>query len=89
MKFCRHEQAGWSPTARQSELRPQGEGTHGLIGLGAGGGGGAWKHLVKGSPVRPDGQLQIGLWFIISHRAPTPHVPGHGSAHLNLLHARF
>lgn len=42
MKFCKHVQAGRSPTGRQSELGPQGEGTHGSAGLGAGGGGGAW-----------------------------------------------
>lgn len=45
IKFCRHEQAGWSPTGRQSEFGPHGEGMHGLAGLGAGGGGGgggAW-----------------------------------------------
>jgi hypothetical protein len=45
IKFCRHEQAGWCPIARQSELGPQGEGTHGLAGFGAGSGGeggGAW-----------------------------------------------
>jgi hypothetical protein len=26
-------------------------------------------HLVKGSPVKPGGQLQIGLWFITLQRA--------------------
>lgn len=38
-------------------------------------------HLMKGSPVRPGGQLHIGLWLLTWHRAPTPQVPGHGSLH--------
>lgn len=32
MKLGRQEQAGWLPTARHSELGPQGEGIHGLTG---------------------------------------------------------
>lgn len=46
-------------------------------------------HLTKGSPVKRGGQLQIGLWFTTSQRAPTPHVPGQGFLHLWLLHASF
>jgi len=47
------------------------------------------EHLVKGSPVKPGGQLQIGLWFITWQRAWSPHVPGHGSVHFWLIHAWF
>jgi hypothetical protein len=47
------------------------------------------EHLVKGSPVKPGGQLQIGLWFITLQRAWSPHVPGQGFIHLWLLHAWF
>ncbi|KAJ4432718.1 hypothetical protein ANN_21355 [Periplaneta americana] len=46
-------------------------------------------HLTNGSPVNRGGQLQIGLWFTTSQRAPTPHVPGHGFLHFWLLHASF
>ena len=46
-------------------------------------------HLTNGSPVKRAGQLQIGLWFTTSQRAPTPHVPGQGFLHLWLLHASF
>lgn len=44
-------------------------------------------HLTKGSPVWPDEQLQMGLWFTTWHRAFTPHVPGQGSWHLWFRHA--
>lgn len=47
------------------------------------------EHLVNGSPVKPGGQLQIGLWFITVQRAWSPHVPGQGSVHFWLLHAWF
>lgn len=46
-------------------------------------------HLVKGSPVKPDIQLQIGLWLITWHLALTPQVPGQGSRHLWLEQAWF
>ena len=46
-------------------------------------------HLEKGSPVKPGAQLQIGLWFTTWQRALRPHVPGHGSTHFWLIHARF
>lgn len=38
-------------------------------------------HLMKGLPVSPGGQLQIGLWLLTWHQAPTPQVPGQGSLH--------
>lgn len=44
---------------------------------------------MKGSPVKPDWQLQIGLWFITSQRALVPQVPGHGSLHFWLTQALF
>jgi hypothetical protein len=31
------------------------------------------------SPVRPDGQEQMGTWFDTLQSALSPHVPGHGS----------
>lgn len=46
-------------------------------------------HLTKGSPVKPAGQLQIGLWLITWHLAMTPHEPAQGFIHLWLLHAWF
>lgn len=47
------------------------------------------KHLVKGSPVKPGRQLQIGLWFTTWHTVATPQVPGHGSMHFWLTQALF
>ena len=44
-------------------------------------------HLVKGSPTSGAGQLQMGLWFTTAQRAPSPHVPGHGSTQCMLMHA--
>lgn len=44
---------------------------------------------MNGSPVRPTGQVQIGLWFTVVHRAADPHVWVHGSPHLLLRHAWF
>lgn len=44
-------------------------------------------HLMKGSPVSPDGQLHIGLWLMTWHWAPRPHVPGQGSVHFWFEHA--
>lgn len=49
----------------------------------------SWKHVTKGSPVKPALQPQIGLRLITSHRALMPQIPGHGSTHLRFLHARF
>lgn len=47
------------------------------------------KHLVKGSPVNPDWQAQMGLWFLTLHCALIPQVLGHGSLHLWLMQAWF
>lgn len=45
------------------------------------------EHLINGSPVSCEGQLQIGLWFITWHLAPIPQVPGQGSLHFWFMHA--
>lgn len=49
----------------------------------------SFSHLVNGSPIKPLGQLQIGLWFTTLHRAPYPQVPGHGSMHFMWRQALF
>lgn len=46
-------------------------------------------HRTNGSPVKPDEQLQIGLWFTTWQREFSPHAPVHGSVHFILMHARF
>lgn len=46
-------------------------------------------HWVNGSPVKPGVQVQIGLWLLTWQTDPMPHVFGHGSAHLLLIHALF
>ena len=48
-----------------------------------------WVHCTNGFPVYLTGQLQIGLWFTTSQLAPTPQLPGQGSIHFWLLHARL
>lgn len=45
-------------------------------------------HCVNGSPVKPDGQAQIGLWLLTWQTEPMPQVCGHGSAHFVLIQAR-
>jgi hypothetical protein len=35
-------------------------------------------HLLNGSPVKPGGQVHIGLWFMTWHKAPDPQFPLHG-----------
>lgn len=44
-------------------------------------------HCENGSPVKPGGQVQIGLWFLTWQTDPMPQVFGHGSAHLLLMQA--
>lgn len=44
---------------------------------------------MKGSPVKPFKQLQIGLWFTTWQRALIPQVPGQGSKHFWLIQAKF
>ena len=51
--------------------------------------GGCWRQEVKGSPMYPWGQLQMGLCPTTSHRAWMPHTPTHGLAHFRLMHARL
>lgn len=50
--------------------------------------GGLGKQLLKGSPVSPLGQLQIGVWFKTLHSALIPQDPGHGSVHFSLIQAK-
>lgn len=49
---------------------------------------GAGLQAKNGSPVKPGGQEQVGIWFMTAQSAPVPHVPGHGSAHLKRMQAR-
>lgn len=49
----------------------------------------AGRHCTKAFPSIPGGQVHIGTWFITSHNAFWPHVPGHGSTHLLRMHALF
>lgn len=41
----------------------------------------------KGSPLRPWGHLQMGLWLTTEHSALTPQLPGQGSLHFWLTQA--
>ena len=63
-------------------LGPQGDGTQGMCGLSEGLiTSGSLLQLKNGSPLKPFGQEQIGLWLTTLHSALAPHVPGQGSAH--------
>lgn len=44
-------------------------------------------HFTKGSPVKPDKQVQAGEWLIVLHSEFEPQVPGHGFAHFRLIQA--
>lgn len=44
---------------------------------------------MKGSPVKPALQLQIGLWLLTMHWELSPQTPGQGSLHFLLMHAWF
>lgn len=44
-------------------------------------------HWTNALPVKPGGQLHIGLWLTTWHLALIPHVPGQGSRHFWLLQA--
>lgn len=48
---------------------------------------GIMRQPVKGSPVHPEGQTQIGLWLTTLHWASRPQVPGQGSRHFMLTQA--
>jgi len=50
--------------------------------------GGIGRHWKNGSPVNCSGHVHVGMWFTTLHWAPDPHVPGHGSTHLNVMHAK-
>lgn len=42
-------------------------------------------HLINGSPVKPNSQLQIGLWFTTWHLALSPQTLSHGFLHFWLM----
>ena len=46
-------------------------------------------HAVKGSPIYPGIHVQLGTWFLTSHWALIPQVPGQGSTHLFRWQALF
>jgi len=43
--------------------------------------------LMNGFPENPSGQEHVCIWFTTIQVAWAPHVPGHGSEHLLLMHA--
>lgn len=45
-------------------------------------------HLINGSPLKPNSQLQIGLWLTTWQRACNPHTPSHGFLHFWFTHDR-
>jgi hypothetical protein len=49
----------------------------------------SFMHWTNGSPVKRDGQLQMGLWLTTWHRASIPQVPGQGSWHFCEMQAWF
>lgn len=46
-------------------------------------------HNVNGSPVKPDGQTQLGMCTTTWHSALAPQDPGQGSWHFWLMQARW
>lgn len=46
-------------------------------------------HFSKAFPLVPSGHEQSGIWFTVSHSAPVPQVPWHGSRQWDLIQARF
>ena len=63
----------WRLAAGQLSVPGGGSARYSLCGRGV--------HWVNGSPVKPLGQLQIGLWLRTRQSAPAPQLPGHGSRH--------
>lgn len=84
-----HEHASCPWISRQIELGPQGDGVHGFFFSTSTGLWAIPRHLMKGSPVVADGQLQIAEWLMTWHLALTPQVPRHGSSHFCWMQARF
>jgi len=83
-------------TTWHCELAPQGGGLQGLGGsgdglpsstTGLGTGLGIMRQPVKGSPVYPDGQTQMGLWPTTRHSESLPQAPSQGFWHLRLRQA--
>ena len=50
---------------------------------------GIFTHWLKGSPRNPVLHVQVAMWLITWHLASMPQVPGHGSIHFRLEHARL
>lgn len=73
-------------TVLQTLFGPQGEGWQGSLGLSV-----CFPSIllqcVNGFPVKSDIHEQVGMWFITSHLALSPHTPGQGSRHLFLKQA--
>lgn len=46
-------------------------------------------HLMNEFPVKPSGQLQIGLWLMHWQTADIPHAPTHGSTHFWFVQTWF
>ena len=49
---------------------------------------GGVEHWEKGSPMYPGKQIQLGTWLTALHSAFKPQIPGQGSIHLYLTHAK-
>ena len=47
------------------------------------------EHAVKGSPLYPGLQVQVGAWLTTLHWALTPHTPGQGSTQCSETQARL
>lgn len=50
---------------------------------------GLMTQLLKGSPVYPSGQVQVGMWLKTLHSAMIPQEPGHGSTHFWFMQAKL
>lgn len=84
----KHSQSAFPLRTRHVALRAHGDGLQGSLST--------WgirssnkTHSLNGSPESPDGQLQIGMWFVTVHKAEWPQTPGQGSRHLVFIQARF
>lgn len=83
----RQLQAGLPSTMRQSELLPQGEGSHGLAGIS--GTITSCRQALNGSPTVPGAHSQVGTLLITMQFAPRPQTPGHGSRQNWLIQLRW
>lgn len=46
-------------------------------------------HWLNGFPVNPEEQTHWGVWLTTWHSALIPHIPGQGSLHFWLMHAKW